>query len=41
MAKKTEVECTTCGKKFKIKDDEVKRCPGCGKIHRGPNAPKE
>jgi predicted RNA-binding Zn-ribbon protein involved in translation (DUF1610 family) len=38
---KTEVTCTSCGKTFKLKLDEVKRCPQCGKIHRGPNAPEK
>lgn len=33
---KTEVRCTSCGKAFKIKDDEVKKCPRCGKVHYGP-----
>jgi hypothetical protein len=39
MTNKIEVECS-CGRKFTMKDDEVKRCPQCGKPHRGPNAPK-
>ncbi len=37
---KTKVTCSTCGKEFKLKDDEVKKCPQCGKIHRGPNVPQ-
>jgi DNA-directed RNA polymerase subunit RPC12/RpoP len=37
---KIEVKCTTCGKTFKIGLDEVKKCPRCGKTHRGPDAPK-
>jgi predicted RNA-binding Zn-ribbon protein involved in translation (DUF1610 family) len=36
---KIEMTCS-CGKVFKMKDDQLKRCPQCGKIHRGPNAPK-
>jgi len=34
---KIEVKCTSCGKVFKLKANEVKRCPQCGKIHRGPD----
>jgi hypothetical protein len=37
---KIEVTCS-CGKVFIMKDNEVKRCPKCGKPHRGPIAPRE
>jgi predicted RNA-binding Zn-ribbon protein involved in translation (DUF1610 family) len=36
---KIEVTCS-CGKIFKMKENEVKRCPRCGKPHRGVNAPE-
>jgi predicted RNA-binding Zn-ribbon protein involved in translation (DUF1610 family) len=36
---KIEVTCS-CGKVFKMKDNEVKNCPRCGKPNRGPNATK-
>jgi hypothetical protein len=38
--KKIGVTCS-CGQTFIMKGNEVKRCPGCGKPHRGPIAPKE
>jgi Zn finger protein HypA/HybF involved in hydrogenase expression len=37
---KIEVTCTTCSKTFKLGLTEVRKCPRCGKIHRGPDAPK-
>jgi hypothetical protein len=37
---KIEVTCA-CGRFFIIKNNEIKRCPGCGRPHRGHKAPKE
>ena len=38
--KKIEVTCS-CGQIFIMKENEVKRCPKCGRPHRGPIAPGE
>jgi predicted RNA-binding Zn-ribbon protein involved in translation (DUF1610 family) len=40
MMKKIEVTCS-CGRYFIMQENEIKRCPKCGKPHRGPLAPKE
>jgi predicted RNA-binding Zn-ribbon protein involved in translation (DUF1610 family) len=37
---KIEISCS-CGQVFTMKENEIKRCPRCGKFHRGPVSPKE
>ncbi len=38
----TRIEITcSCGQVFIMINNEIKRCPRCGKPHRGPIAPKE